>query len=66
LNLRWNLDANQEIGNLDFAAQVCAQLERDFALSEELHYDTWQQRPSYLRCLEWLNGKFDGWLAKLR
>jgi len=65
-NLRWNLDANQEIGNLDFAAQVCAQLERDFLDSEELHYATWQQRPLYLRCLEWLNGKLDHLLAKLR
>jgi cardiolipin synthase A/B len=65
-NMRWNLDANQEIGNLDFAAQVSAQLEHDFSLSEELHYDTWQQRPLYLRCLEWLNGTLDRWLATLR
>jgi cardiolipin synthase len=65
-NLRWNLDANQEIGNLEFAAQVCRQLEQDFSLSEELHYDTWQRRPFYLRCLEWVNGRLDRWLAKLR
>jgi cardiolipin synthase A/B len=65
-NLRWNLDANQEIGNLDFAAQVRHQLERDFAASDELHYDTWLQRPLYLRCLEWINGRLDRWLAGLR
>lgn len=65
-NLRWNLDANQEIGNIDFAATVCTQLESDFALSEELHYQTWLQRPLYLRCLEWLNGCLDRWSARLR
>ena len=65
-NLRWNLDANQEIGNMEFTAQVAEQLESDFALSEELHYATWQQRPLYLRCLEWFNGTLDHWLAKLR
>ena len=64
-NLRWNLDANQEVGNLEFAALVREQLDRDFALSEELHYDTWLQRPLYLRCLEWINGRLDRWLARL-
>jgi cardiolipin synthase A/B len=65
-NLRWNLDANQEVGNMEFAAQVRQQLELDFAQSKELNYETWQQRPLYLRCLEWINGRLDQWLDRLR
>ncbi|MGE3531796.1 MAG: phosphatidylserine/phosphatidylglycerophosphate/cardiolipin synthase family protein [Steroidobacteraceae bacterium] len=65
-NLRWNLDANQEIDDAGFAMQVRQQLQPDFADSEELHYDTWLQRPLYLRLLEWWNGKLDQLLARLR
>ncbi len=64
-NLHWNLDANQEIDDLAFALQVQRQLEQDFALSEELRYASWQQRPLYLRCLEWLNGHLDRLLDQL-
>ncbi len=65
-NLRWNLDANQEIDDAEFARQVQHVLEQDFARSEELLYDTWLQRPWYLRCMEWLNGRLDRLLARLR
>lgn len=65
-NLRWNLDANQEVSDADFAAQVRRQLDSDFARSEELRYETWLQRPLYLRCLEWLNGRLDQLLARLK
>ncbi len=64
-NLHWNLDANQEIADTAFVVLVREQLQQDFASSEELHYDTWLQRPLYLRCLEWLNGGLDKLLAKL-
>jgi phosphatidylserine/phosphatidylglycerophosphate/cardiolipin synthase-like enzyme len=64
-NLHWNLDANQEIDDPVFALQAQHQLEQDFALSEELHYASWQQRPLYLRCLEWLNGRLDRLLDRL-
>lgn len=64
-NLHWNLDANQEIDDARFALQAQQQLEQDFALSEELHYASWQQRPLYLRCLEWLNGRIDRLLDRL-
>ncbi len=64
-NLHWNLDANQEVDDAAFASQAQRQLERDFALSEELHYASWQQRPLYLRCLEWLNGRLDRLLDRL-
>ena len=65
-NLLWNLDANQEIDDFNFAQQVLALLQADLNQSEELHYESWQQRPLYLRCLEWFNGKLDEWLTRLR
>lgn len=64
-NLHWNLDANQEIDDAVFAVQAQQQLLQDFALCDELHYDSWQQRPLYLRCLEWLNGRLDRLLDRL-
>jgi cardiolipin synthase len=58
-NLRWNLDANQEVNDADFAAQIRTMLEKDFADCQELHYAHWLQRPWYLRIQEWFNGKLD-------
>ena len=58
-NLRWNLDANQEVNDAGFAAQIKTMLEKDFADCQELHYTHWQQRPWYLRIQEWFNGKLD-------
>lgn len=65
-NLRWNLDANQEIQDARFAKQVEALLEKNFRESEELQYATWLQRPWYLRIQEWLNGKLDQFTNHLR
>ncbi len=65
-NLRWNLDANQEVNDAGFADQVQTLLERDFADSEELHYSSWLQRPWYARMQEWFNGKLDQLLNRLR
>jgi phosphatidylserine/phosphatidylglycerophosphate/cardiolipin synthase-like enzyme len=65
-NLLWNLDANQEIDDFACAQQVLTLLQANLHQSEELHYASWQQRPFYLRCLEWFNGKLDEWLTRLR
>lgn len=65
-NLRWNLDANQEVADAGFAEQVRQMMQHDFDHSDELHYASWLQRPWYLHCLEWWNGKLDQLLARLR
>lgn len=57
-NLRWNLEANQEIEDSRFAARVRELFESDFADSEECLLETWQLRPRYRRILEWFWGKF--------
>ncbi|MGD9842528.1 MAG: phosphatidylserine/phosphatidylglycerophosphate/cardiolipin synthase family protein [Steroidobacteraceae bacterium] len=64
-NLRWNLDANQEINDGAFAEKVQKLLLQDFAQSEELHYTTWLQRPWYSRMQEWFNGKLEQLLNRL-
>jgi len=64
-NLRWNLEANQEIENSDFAARTRELFETDFAFSEECYLNTWQMRPRYRRVLEWFWGKVALWLENI-
>ncbi|HLD13314.1 MAG TPA: phospholipase D-like domain-containing protein, partial [Burkholderiales bacterium] len=64
-NLRWNLEANQEIANPAFAHNTCTMLERDFSEATECHYKTWRQRSWHARLLEWLWGMVDQLLERL-
>ena len=64
-NLRWNLEANQEIENSNFAARTRELFETDFAFSEECYLNTWQMRPRYRRVLEWFWGKVALWLENI-
>jgi len=64
-NLRWNLEANQEIENSDFAARTRELFEADFADSEERQLNTWLMRPRYRRVLEWFWGKIALWLESI-
>lgn len=63
--LRWNLEANQEIDDASFAAEVCAMLERDFQDSDECLFSEWRNRPWYRRLKETFWGWVDIWLERL-
>ncbi|MDH5436090.1 MAG: phospholipase D-like domain-containing protein [Gammaproteobacteria bacterium] len=63
-NLRWNLEANQEIDDQNFAHEVAELFENDFGRSKEYLYHQWQHRPWYKRIKEWFWGKIDLWLEK--
>ena len=52
-NLRWNLDANQEIVDQEFAAEVIGMFEDDFTNSHEVTLDEWKKRPLYRRIAIW-------------
>ena len=52
-NLRWNLEANQEIQDAGVANQVKAMFEQDFADSEEYTYQKWCEAGWYNRLLRW-------------
>jgi phosphatidylserine/phosphatidylglycerophosphate/cardiolipin synthase-like enzyme len=52
-NLRWNLEANQEIQDKVLAAQVREMFERDFSSSVEYTYEQWRQRSWFKRLLQW-------------
>ena len=52
-NLRWNLEANQEIKDNTLARQVKAMFEKDFSNSVECTYENWQQRSWHARLLQW-------------
>jgi len=64
-NLRWNLEANQEIENSAFAVRTRELFETDFADSEECRLNTWQMRPRYRRVLEWFWGRVARWLENI-
>jgi cardiolipin synthase A/B len=61
-NLRWNLEANQEIENSLFAARCRELFQTDFVQSEEFPLANWQLRPGYRRLLEWFWGRVARWL----
>jgi len=64
-NLRWNLEANQEIENESFAAEVTSMFENDFAHSSELHFRLWRQRPLRQRLRERWWGQVDAWIESI-
>jgi phosphatidylserine/phosphatidylglycerophosphate/cardiolipin synthase-like enzyme len=52
-NLRWNLEANQEIRDDRLAKQVEAMFVADFANSVEYTYEKWYRTSWYKRFLQW-------------
>lgn len=58
-NLRWNLEANQEVDDAGFAEEVAQMLGADFEHSEEIDYLQWQRRSLPHRLKEWLWGQVD-------
>lgn len=64
-NLRWNLEANQEILDEGFAAQTMAMFEDDFTSSREITYQDWIDRPWLSRLSESWWGRVDLWLNRL-
>ncbi|MBT8126070.1 MAG: phosphatidylserine/phosphatidylglycerophosphate/cardiolipin synthase family protein [Gammaproteobacteria bacterium] len=52
-NLRWNLEANQEVDDRDLAAQVKAIFEQDFNNSVEFSYENCRQTGWFTRLLQW-------------
>jgi len=65
-NLRWNLEANQEVDDARFAREVEAMFERDFGQSAEFEYAAWERRSWRERALEFIGGTVDRWLDRLR
>lgn len=55
-NFRWNLEANQEISDTEFADQVAAMFQTDIAHCKEYTYERWLERPWDRRLWEWLVG----------
>lgn len=51
-SLRWNLEANQEVADHDFAEEVCLMFLSDFREGRKIRYGAWLKRPWYLRFSE--------------
>jgi phosphatidylserine/phosphatidylglycerophosphate/cardiolipin synthase-like enzyme len=63
-NLRWNLEANQEIDAPDFAAATAAMFTTDFSASHEYQAHTWGRRGHWSRFAERFWGAVDRWLDR--
>lgn len=64
-NLRWNLEANQEIDNAAFGVGAKDMFDQDFRDSVECLYEDWRRRPWHARLREHLWGRVDMWLESL-
>jgi phosphatidylserine/phosphatidylglycerophosphate/cardiolipin synthase-like enzyme len=64
-NLRWNLEANQEIADAAFARATQAMFERDFRDSAEIRLQTWERRPWHARLAEFAWSVVAMWLERL-
>lgn len=64
-NLRWNLEANQEVDDAAFAQAVQSMFEEDFRNSIECRYEDWRRRPWHVRWRERWWGGVDMWLESL-
>lgn len=64
-NFHWNLEANQEVDDAAFAAEVRAMFMTDFSASREYQVTEWRMRPWYRRLLEWFWGRVDVALERL-
>jgi phosphatidylserine/phosphatidylglycerophosphate/cardiolipin synthase-like enzyme len=64
-NLRWNLEANQEVQDAGFAAAAAGLFERDLLVSEEIRRDDWRRRSWRARVREQLWGRVDMFLESL-
>jgi phosphatidylserine/phosphatidylglycerophosphate/cardiolipin synthase-like enzyme len=64
-NLRWNLEANQEVDDARFADEVAAMFERDLAVSAEIELVAWRRRGLRARLREHLWGRVDMLLESL-
>jgi cardiolipin synthase len=63
-NLRWNLEANQEVADVEFAAVVAGRFEADFLQSLEIRFDLWRQRSWRRRLKERFWGAVDRWMER--
>jgi phosphatidylserine/phosphatidylglycerophosphate/cardiolipin synthase-like enzyme len=63
-NLRWNLEANQELLGGEVTEQADELFTHDFGVSDEITHGMWQARPWYRRLQEWFWGKVDRWLER--
>lgn len=64
-NLRWNLEANQAVDDVQFADEVARMFADDFAESKEIKLQDWLKRPGYRIWRERFWGRVDHWLHQL-
>lgn len=64
-NLRWNLEANQEVEDHDFCKHTVEMFENDFRQCVEISCDAWLARPWQDRLGEWFWGWVEFWVTRI-
>lgn len=65
-SLQWNLEANQEIDDPEFAAELGELFEHCFTQCNEISADRWSSRSRRQRLREWGYGVMDALITRLR
>lgn len=63
-NLRWNMEANQELLGGDIIETTEQLFLHDLSQCHEIKLEHWRHRPWTMRLLEWFWGKVDKWLER--
>jgi len=64
-NLRWNLEANQEVCDREFASVLVKVFEQDFDECREIDAESWGRRPGWTRFRERLSGLLHKLLTRI-
>ena len=60
-SFRWNLEANQEIVDPDFAEQIRKMLQQDLRHCQQITIQSWKQRNSWTKIVDYLITTLDRW-----
>ncbi|MEH6641675.1 phosphatidylserine/phosphatidylglycerophosphate/cardiolipin synthase family protein [Vreelandella glaciei] len=65
-SLRWNLEANQEVSDAEFAGETRRLFAKNSAASEKIDPAKWASRPYYQKLKEAMAGMLTAYLTRLR
>lgn len=65
-SLRWNLEANQEVKDVEFADETRRLFAQNIAASEKIDPTEWASRPHYQKLKETMAGTLTAYLTRLR
>ena len=65
-SLQWNLEANQEVDHPGFASDLADLFRSNFEQSKEIDFEQWKARPTGQKVREYVYGKLNAMLTRLK